>query len=307
LVGATQVFPGQRLDATSLLALFQDEKVTMTAGVPTIWFGILQTLDKNPGAYDLSPMRSLVVGGSAAPPSMIEGFQERHGLRVIHAWGMTEMAPLGTVARVTSDLRAEAPGQERYDVRATQGRPAPFVEIRARGEEGLVPWDGAAMGELEVRGPWVASAYYNNPGPDDRFTADGWFRTGDIVAVDPHGYVTITDRSKDVVKSGGEWISSVALENALMAHPAVLEAAVIAVPHPKWDERPLACVVLKEGEGATADELLASLRSDFAKFWIPDGVEFVEEIPRTSTGKFLKSSLRERYHDYATRGEDRVL
>jgi len=307
LVGATQVFPGQRLDATSLLALFQDEKVTMTAGVPTIWFGILQTLDKNRGAYDLSPMRSLVVGGSAGPPSMIEGFQERHGLRVIHAWGMTEMAPLGTVARVTSDLRAETPGQERYDVRATQGRPAPFVEIRARGEEGLVPWDGAAMGELEVRGPWVASAYYNNPGPDDRFTADGWFRTGDIVAVDPHGYVTITDRSKDVVKSGGEWISSVALENALMAHPAVLEAAVIAVPHPKWDERPLACVVLKEGEGATADELLASLRSDFAKFWIPDGVEFVEEIPRTSTGKFLKSSLRERYHDYVTRGEDRVL
>jgi len=302
LVGATQVFPGQHLDATSLLRLFQDEKVTMTGGVPTIWFGILQTLDKNPGAYDLSALRALVVGGSAAPPSMIEGFQERHGLRVIHAWGMTEMAPLGTVARVTSDVQAERP-EEQYAYRATQGRPAPFIEIRARSEDGLVPWDGASMGELEVRGPWVASSYYNNPGPDDRFTEDGWFRTGDIVTIDAHGYVTITDRSKDVVKSGGEWISSVALENALMAHPAVLEAAVIAVPHPKWDERPLACVVLKEGEQATAEELLASLQSQFAKFWIPDGVEFIDEIPHTATGKFLKTALRDRYQDYVTRGE----
>ncbi|MDQ2829604.1 MAG: long-chain fatty acid--CoA ligase [Chloroflexota bacterium] len=301
LTGATQVFPGQHLDATSLLELFQDERVTMTAGVPTIWFGILQTLDKNPGAYDLSALRSLVVGGSAAPPSMIEGFQERHGLRVIHAWGMTEMTPLGTVARVTSDLR-DAPPEEQYAYRATQGRPAPFIEIRARSEDGLVPWDGEAMGELEVRGPWVVSAYYNNPGPDDRFTDDGWFRTGDIVTIDARGYVTITDRAKDVVKSGGEWISTVALENALMAHPAVLEAAVIAVPHPKWDERPLACVVLKEGEQATAEDLLALLQADFAKFWIPDGVEFIDEIPHTATGKFLKTALRERYRDYAMRG-----
>jgi len=253
LTGATQVFPGQHLDATSLLELFQDERVTMTAGVPTIWFGILQTL-----------------------------------------------TPLGTVARVTSDLQ-DAPPEEQYAYRATQGRPAPFIEIRARSEDGLVPWDGEAMGELEVRGPWVASAYYNNPGPDDRFTDDGWFRTGDIVTIDARGYVTITDRAKDVVKSGGEWISTVALENALMAHPAVLEAAVIAVPHPKWDERPLACVVLKEGEQATAEDLLALLQSDFAKFWIPDGVEFIDEIPHTATGKFLKTALRERYRDYAAR------
>jgi len=302
LVGATQVFPGQHLDAASLLQLFQDEKVTMTAGVPTIWFGILQALDKNPGAYDLSSLRALVVGGSAAPPSMIEGFQERHGLRVIHAWGMTEMAPLGTVARVTSDLR-DAPPEEQDAYRATQGRPAPFIEIRARAADGLVPWDGASMGELEVRGPWVASGYYNNRGPDDRFTEDGWFRTGDIVTIDPRGYVTITDRSKDVVKSGGEWISSVALENALMAHPAVMEAAVIAVPHPKWDERPLACVVLKEGRQATAEELLASLHAQFARFWIPDAVEFLDEIPHTATGKFLKTALRDRYRDYATREE----
>jgi len=183
LIGANQVFPGPNLDPTSLLQLLQDERVTMTAGVPTIWMGILQTLDKAPGAYDLSALRTMIVGGQAAPRSLIEGFRERHGLNVVHAWGMTEMAPLGTVSRLSGDLH-EAPPAEQYAYRATQGRPGQFIEVRARGGEGLVPWDGVSMGELEVRGPWVASAYYNSPEGDDRWTDDGWFRTGDIVTLD---------------------------------------------------------------------------------------------------------------------------
>jgi fatty-acyl-CoA synthase len=228
---------------------------------------------------------------------MIEAFQERYGLTVLHAWGMTEMAPLGTVSRLTGDLR-EASVEDQYGYRAKQGQPAPFIEIRARGDGGFVSWDGATMGELEVRGPWVASAYHNSTDENDRFTADGWLRTGDIVTIDPRGYVEITDRAKDVIKSGGEWISSVALENALMGHPAVAEAAVIAVPHPKWGERPLAVVVLKEGHEATAQELLSYLERGFARWWIPDGVEFVTEIPRTSVGKFRKSALRERFQNF---------
>ncbi len=298
LVGAKQVFPGPHLDPASLLELFQSERVTCTGGVPTIWLGILQTLDKNPGAYDLSSLRAMVVGGSAAPKAMIRGFQERHGLRVVHAWGMTEMSPIGTIGNLTSDLE-DAPEEVQYNYRAKQGLPVPFIEIRGRGDEGFIPWDGAAMGELEVRGPWVASAYYNSPEIDDRFTEDGWFRTGDIVTIDPRGYIEIRDRSKDVVKSGGEWISTVALENALMGHPAVAEAAVIAVAHPKWAERPLAAVVLKEGRTATAEELRAFLERDFARWWLPDAIEFVPEIPKTAVGKFLKSALRERFKDYS--------
>jgi fatty-acyl-CoA synthase len=297
LLGATQVYPGPHLDPASLLELCQAERATVAAGVPTIWLGLLQLLDQNPGAYDLR-LRTLIVGGQAAPRSMIEAFQERHGLTVLHAWGMTEMAPLGTVSRLTGDLREASP-EEQYAYRAKQGQPAPFIEIRARGDGGFVPWDGATMGELEVRGPWVASAYHNSTDENDRFTDDGWLRTGDMVTIDPRGYVEITDRTKDVIKSGGEWISSVALENALMGHPAVAEAAVIAVPHPKWGERPLAVVVLKEGHTATAQELLSYLERDFARWWIPDGVEFVTEIPRTSVGKFRKSALRERFRDYA--------
>jgi len=297
LIGANQVFPGPHLDPTSLLQLLRDERVTMTAGVPTIWMGILQTLDRAPGAYDLSALRTMIVGGQAAPRSLIEGFRERHGLNVVHAWGMTEMAPLGTVSRLSGDLH-EAPPAEQYAYRATQGRPGQFIEVRARGGEGLVPWDGVSMGELEVRGPWVASAYYNSPEGDDRWTDDGWFRTGDIVTIDARGYVRIQDRSKDVIKSGGEWISSVELENALMGHPAVAEAAVIAIPHERWGERPLAVVVLREGQDADEQTILAHLEPDFARWWIPDGVAFVAEIPKTSVGKFQKSALRERFHDH---------
>lgn len=297
LVGATQVFPGPHLDPASLLELLAKERVTMTAGVPTIWLGILQILDQNPGKYDLSALRSMVVGGSAAPPFMIQGFQERHGLKIVHAWGMTELSPMGTMANLPSRLAA-APKEEQYAFRAKQGNPVPFVEIRGRNEEGLIPWDGQTMGELEVRGPWIAASYYNSPEGASSFTSDGWFRTGDIVVIDQHGCMQLQDRAKDVIKSGGEWISSVALENALMAHPAVAEAAVVPVFHPKWDERPLAAVVLKPGQTATAEALIDYLRPQFAKWWLPEAVEFIDAIPKTSAGKFLKSALRDKFKDY---------
>jgi len=293
LVGAKQVFPGPHLDPPSLLEAFQNERVTVTGGVPTIWIGMLQLLDKDPKAYDLSSIRGMIIGGSAPPRTMIEGFQERHGLTVIHAWGMTELTPLGSVAVLPSELR-DASTEDQYAFRAKQGIPAPFVEIRARGEAGLVPWDGEAMGELEVRGPWVVSSYYEADS-SDRFTDDGWFKTGDIVSINEHGCIEIQDRAKDVIKSGGEWISSVALENTLMGHPAVAEAAVIAIPHEKWDERPLAVVVLKEGESATADDLRAYLEPKVAKWWLPDAYEFVDEIPKTAVGKFRKTALRDQF------------
>src|SRR5207249_4133263 len=246
MIGATQVHPGPHLDAESLCELFVGEHVTYTAGVPTIWLGLLRRLDERPKDYDLSRLRLLVVGGSAAPKSMIRGFEERHGLRVLHAWGMTETTPLGVVSSLMSDLE-QADVETRFSYRAKQGYPVPLVEIRARNDAGdEVPWDGKSMGELEVRGPWVARAYYRSPDSADRFTPDGWFRTGDVVTIDSRGYVEIQDRSKDLIKSGGEWISSVALENALMGHPAVAEAAVIAVPHARWQERPLAVVTALE-------------------------------------------------------------
>jgi fatty-acyl-CoA synthase len=294
LVGATQVFPGPHLDPESLLDAFVQEGVTITGGVPTIWMGILAALDAEPGRWDLAKLRAMIVGGSAAPQSMIEDFQNRHGLHVTHAWGMTEMAPLGTVSELSSRERA-LPEAEQYAYRAKQGMPAPFVEIRARGPEGLVPWDGESMGELEVRGVWIASAYYEDDSQADRWTDDGWFATGDIVTIEPTGYIEIQDRAKDLVKSGGEWISTVALENALMGHPAVAEAAVIAVPDAKWDERPLAVCVLREGATATPDELREFLAPQFAKWWLPDGFEFVQEIPKTAVGKFRKTALREQF------------
>jgi len=295
MVGATQVFPGPHLDPASLLEAFERERVTVTAGVPTIWLGILRLLDESPERYDLSSLRALAVGGAAAPPAMIRGFEERHGLKVIHAWGMTEMTPLGTVAELPSDLVGADPDtQLRY--RAKQGLPVPFVEIRARTDDGVVvPWNGKTMGELEVRGPWIARSYYASPESADRFTADGWFRTGDIVTIDARGFVEIQDRSKDLVKSGGEWISSVLLENALMSHPAVAEAAVVAIPDEKWLERPLAVVVVKPGQQTTADELREHLAPQFAKWWLPDTFEFVSEIPKTAVGKFKKTAIRERF------------
>jgi fatty-acyl-CoA synthase len=292
--GAKQVFPGPHLDPVTLLDGLAEQKVTITAGVPTIWMGILQALDANPGGWDLSSIRIMTVGGAAPPRAMIEAFSERHGLHIVHGWGMTEMSPVGTMSGIPGQETGLEP-QEAYTRRALQGPPIPFVEIRARGADGLVAWDGATMGELEVRGPSVASAYFESEDSADRWTDDGWFRTGDVVSIHPDGVVEVQDREKDLVKSGGEWISTVALENALMGHPSVVEAAVIAVPDEKWSERPLAVVVLKEGEEPTPDELRDFLAPDFAKWWLPDRFEFVDEIPKTAVGKFRKTALREQF------------
>jgi fatty-acyl-CoA synthase len=298
LVGAKLMMPGSHLDPASLLEELEQEEVTLTAGVPTIFLALLQALDAEPERYDLSKLRAMIIGGSAAPKGVIRDYQERHGIDVVHAWGMTEMSPIGTVANLTTEMK-KLPEEEQLEYKAKQGYPVPLVEIRARGDEGFVPWDGESLGELEVRGPWVARSYYEAPEGDDKFTDDGWFKTGDIVTIDRFGFINITDRSKDLIKSGGEWISSVELENALMAHPAVSQAAVIAIPHEKWDERPLAAIVLMEGESVTEDDLQAHLEVDFAKFWLPDAYEFVEAIPMTATGKFQKLKLREQFEGYA--------
>jgi fatty-acyl-CoA synthase len=293
-VGAKLVFPGPKLDPASLLDLMASEKVTCAGGVPTIWLGILALLDEHPKKWDLSALKRMAVGGSAAPPAMIDGFQKRHGLTVMHAWGMTETQPVGSVAKVKPSL-AGGTEEQQLHVRASQGYPMIFVETRHTDDQGkILPWDGETMGELEVRGPWVAASYMGGDGAD-RWSKDGWFKTGDVVTIDAEGYIRITDRSKDVIKSGGEWISSVALENALMSHPSVLEAAVFAGKHPKWDERPIAAVVLKKGMQATEAELAKHLEGHFAKISLPDAYVFVDQIPRTSTGKFLKTRLRETY------------
>jgi acyl-CoA synthetase (AMP-forming)/AMP-acid ligase II len=291
--GTGLVLPGPKLDAESVLELLAQERVTITAGVPTVWMAILQALNNEPDRWDLSALRHLIVGGSAVPRSMFEGF-DRHGLTIIQAWGMTETSPMGTICRLPAELD-DASEDEQYQFRVRQGIPSPFVEIRARGDDGeLIPWDDQAMGELEVRGPWVAAAYHRGRGTE-KFTEDGWFQTGDVVKINSHGCIRISDRSKDLVKSGGEWISSVDLENNLMAHPAVAEAAVIAMPDDRWGERPLAVCVLREGSEVTPEELREHLSKHFAKWQLPDRFEFVDQIPRTATGKFKKTDLRERF------------
>ena len=294
-VGARQVFPGPYLDAESLLSLFETEKVTMTGGVPTVMMNILRTLDDNPGKYKLS-LKTIVIGGSCAPRYMVQSFDERYGIHVLNTWGMTELSPLGSTAVMPAKLE-NASKEEQYDHATKQGFPVPFVEIRGRNEFGLIPWDGNTVGELEVRGPWVAASYYGDADPQGKFTDDGWLKTGDIAAISEDGCIEIKDRSKDVIKSGGEWISSTALENALMSHPSVLEAAVIAVPDKKWMERPFAYVVAKPGKTISPDELKAFLADKFAKFWIPEGYAVIDAIPKTSVGKFLKSALREKYEE----------
>ena len=294
MLGAKVVFPGPHLDPESLLEDFVAERVTWTAGVPTIWLGMLQLLDANPGKWDLSHMKGMLVGGSAVPRAMIAAYKERHGLNVVQGWGMTETSPVASVTDFIGDLR-DADQDTKFDYVAMAGIPLPFVELRVRADGEDVPWDGESMGELEVRGPWVAAGYYEDDSQADRWTDDGWFKTGDIVSMHPRGFIQIKDRSKDVIKSGGEWISSVELENALMAHPSVAEAAVIAVPDDKWAERPLAAVVVKEGEQVTADELRDHLAPKFAKWWLPERIEFVDEIPKTSVGKFKKTTLREQF------------
>jgi len=297
LVGADLVLPGRQLDARALRDLLAGERVSFTAAVPTVWLPLLELLDAEPGAADLSALRTLVVGGAALPEALLRGFAERHGIQAIHSWGMTELAPVGTFSRLPSRL-AGASQETRNHARVRQGTPAPFLEIRARGETGLIPWDDQAVGELEVRGPWVSSGYHGLTDSDGRFTEDGWFRTGDVVSIDPWGSIQIRDRAKDLVKSGGEWISSVALESRLMCHPAVLEAAVVAVPHPSWQERPLAAVVLRPGRTTTMEELRAWLGETFPRWWLPEAIVFLETLPKTSTGKFLKTALRDQFVAY---------
>ncbi len=297
MLGSKLVFPGPHLTPRDLAGLIQDEKVSIAAGVPTLWIGLLSLLDN--ARYDMSSLRGMIVGGAAAPQSLIEGFQKKHNLNLMHAWGMTETTPLGTVSRLKS-YQLALPSEQQYSIRARQGTPVPGIEIRAVDDQGQeIPWDGKAIGELQVRGPWVISSYYNDERSADSFK-DGWFRTGDVVNVDSEGFMQIVDRTKDLVKSGGEWISSVDLENAIMSHPKVLEAAVIAIPHPKWQERPLACVVVRpEFKGnVTKEEIYEHIRPHFASWSLPDDIVFIESVPKTSVGKFDKKVLRAQYKDY---------
>lgn len=298
LAGAKQVFPGPHMDAESLLDLCAREQVTVSAGVPTIWLGVLQMIERNPGRWHLAPGLRLLIGGSAAPEAMIRAF-DKYGITVVHAWGMTETSPVSAISTLRPHLE-RAPEDERYAYRAKQGTPLPFVEVRVVENGQPVPADGKTMGELQVRGPYVTGSYYKLPREQEKFTADGWFCTGDVATIDAEGYIKITDRTKDLIKSGGEWISSVDLENAIMGHPAVAEAAVIAITDDKWGERPLAVIALKPDAHTTGEDIEKFLDGKFAKWWLPDEYVFVESIPRTSTGKFLKSKLRELYRGHIT-------
>ncbi len=302
MVGATQIFGGPAPQPRDIAEMIQAEKVTFVGAVPTVWIAVKELVEKE--GLDLSSIRFLVVGGSAAPRSLIELYDEKVGVRMTHAWGMTETTPLGTVSRLKSYMEAW-PDDQRYAVRAKQGYAVAGIELRAIDEQGReVPWDGQTLGELQVRGPWVIRAYYQNPEGARQFTEDGWFRTGDVVSIDSEGYMQISDRTKDLIKSGGEWISSLDMESLLMAHPKVLEAAVIAVPHPRWVERPLACVVTKpEHRGnLTVAEVLDFLRPQVAKWALPDGVAFLDAIPKTGVGKFDKKVLREQFKDWSPAG-----
>jgi fatty-acyl-CoA synthase len=292
MTGAKLVLPGRHLDPQSLLELFEGERVTLTAGVPSLWIGLLQALDREPTRWKLDRMR-MIIGGSAAPEALIRGF-DRHGHEVIHAWGMTETSPVGCVSRLKPHL-TELPEDERYRYRALQGVRTPLVDLRIATEDGRVAEDGTSFGELQARGPWITGSYFGASHDPDRFTADGWLRTGDVATIDPEGYVKIVDRTKDLIKSGGEWISSCELESALMSHPAVREACVVAVAHPRWGERPLALVVFREAASAAPEELRAHLAPRFPKWWLPDGFVAIEEVPKTSVGKFSKGTLRERF------------
>ncbi|MDD1503216.1 long-chain fatty acid--CoA ligase [Lysinibacillus sp. CNPSo 3705] len=296
LFGATQVLPGPMFTPQLLLDLIETYKVTLTAGVPTIWLGVLQEQRKNP--RDLSSIRLIVCGGSASPLGLTRGFEEELKIPYMTGYGMTETSPLVSISMYLTHMQ-DYTMDEKMDVRITQGITVPLIETRVVNENGEVPWDGKTMGELTIRGPWIAAEYYNDERTKEAFK-DGWLYTGDIAVVTADGYIKITDRTKDLIKSGGEWISSVELENTLMSHPKVFEAAVIAIPHEKWIERPLACVVPKPEykDSITKSELLEDLRSQFHKTWIPDDVVFLNEIPKTSVGKFMKVKLREELRDY---------
>ncbi|MCC7285404.1 MAG: fatty-acid--CoA ligase [Burkholderiaceae bacterium] len=294
MTGAKLVFPGAALDGASVYELMEKEKVTLSAGVPTVWLALLNHMKQH--GLKFSTMKSTVIGGSACPPAMIKTFRDDFGITVLHAWGMTEMSPLGTVCQL-KNKQLTLPPDEQLAVLAKQGRAIYGVEMRivdASGKE--LPWDGKTSGDLQVKGPWIISGYFKGEGGDP--LVDGWFPTGDVGTIDPDGFLQITDRTKDVIKSGGEWISSIDVENIAMAHPAVAMAACIAVPHPKWDERPLLVVVKKPGTNPTREELLGFFEGKVAKWQIPDDVAFVESIPLGATGKMQKIKLREQFKSY---------
>ncbi len=297
LAGAKVVLAGPHADGEGLLDLIEQERVTVTTGVPTVWFSALEALEKFPGRWKFTWPIRMHVGGAATSEALMRGF-DRHGITIVCSWGMTETTPVAT----SSHLRPYMQGwseEKKYAQRLKPGIPASLLEVRIVRPDGtLAPRDGATVGEIEVRGPWVAAAYYNMPEESQKWSADGWLRTGDMGHIDEHGYMKLVDRSKDLIKSGGEWISSVDLENALMGHPAVKEAAVVGVPHPKWQERPLAVVVLNEGAKAEPEELREFLSTKFAKWQLPDAFVFVDEIPRTSVGKFRKTALRQQLADW---------
>lgn len=291
-VGATIVMPGPHLQPAPLADMIESERVTIAAGVPTIWNGLYHELRSKP--RDISSITQLIVGGSAMPRGLIEAYERDFGVNVVHAWGMTEMSPIGSVAKLQTQHQDLDEGH-RWDIKAKQGYFVPGVDARIVDDEGVeLPWDGATMGELQVRGYWVAGRYYKRENDQEHFTDDGWFRTGDVVVIDANGFMTITDRTKDLVKSGGEWISSVDLENILISHADILEAAVIAVPDERWGERPLAVIVPLDG-GCDEAALNAYLLEHFPKFWLPDRYVVVDEIPKTGVGKMNKMVLRQRY------------
>jgi fatty-acyl-CoA synthase len=301
LAGADLILPDRFLGAEPLAKLIASERPTLMGCVPTIFADLLRYADEHP-EVDLSSLNNAACGGSAVPRQLMKDFEERHNVRIFQAWGMTETSPLATYSRPREREHDDA----YWDDRAKQGRPLPWVELRLiDGEGSEAPWDGSSTGEIEVRGPWIAASYYHDESGDDKFDS-GWLRTGDIAAVDGTSFVQITDRAKDVIKSGGEWISSVELENEMMSHPDVIEAAVIAKPDERWAERPLCCVVLREGATATADDLVEHLRGRVAKWWLPDEFAFVAEVPKTSVGKFDKKVLRGRLTDGTLEGRVHV-
>jgi len=301
MTGAKLVMPGPRLDGPSLCELLTDEKVTMTAAVPTVWLALLQYLEQS--GKTLPHLKRVLIGGSAAPRAMIEIFEKKYGVEVIHSWGMTEMSPLGTLGTLKAKL-ADLPHDKKLDYKVRQGHPPFGVEMKiVDAENRELPRDGKLMGRLKVRGPAVSKAYFRGEGTG-AFDAAGWFDTGDVATLDQDGYMTITDRAKDVIKSGGEWISSIEIENLAVGHPAIAEAAVIGVRHPKWDERPLLIVVVKPGQTTSKKAILEYLSGKIAKWWLPEEVVFLDQIPHTATGKIQKSQLRERFADYRLPGAD---
>ena len=295
LTGAAMVMPGAQMDGASIYQLLEDEAVTVTAAVPTIWLMLLQHLEQSGDRP--SHLQRVIIGGSACPRAITQTFQDNYGVDVVHAWGMTEMSPLGTICSLNPEY-ADMTGEARLDIQEKQGHPPFTVEMKITDDDGNeTPWDGKTFGRLKVRGPAVSRSYFRGEGGEIT-DEEGFFDTGDVAHIDEHGYMQITDRSKDVIKSGGEWISSIELENIAVGHPQVAEAAVIGVAHPKWDERPLLVVVAKDGEEPARDDLLAFIEPKVARWWLPDDVVFVDEIPHTATGKILKSALREQFADY---------